>query len=111
ASRPGAFLAQDQVIVSDDSAEETLTVQYKPLDASEWTGTASAKGKVFDGSGQPLRGVELGATAVIQTAGNLVISKATTGDDGSFQFDNLAEDKTYAVTDAEGSPVGEIKAG
>lgn len=111
ASRPGAFRSQDQVSLESEDAEEKLTIQYQALDTSRWIGSEEARGKAVDAEEEPIAGAVLSVTATIETAGQLVVSKATTDENGVFEFNNLASGQRYTLTDAEGNAVGEIAAG
>lgn len=111
ASRPGAFRAQDHVVLEGDDASEKLTVQYEVLDTDSWIGTESARGTALDGQKKPLAGIEVAAKAAIEKAGQLTVSKAETGVDGTFTLKNLASGQQYNLTDSGGTVIGQIAAG
>lgn len=111
ASRPGAFRAQDHVVLPGDDASEKLTVQYEALDTTAWTGNETARGTALDAEKKPLAGVEVAAKATIENAGQLSVSTAKTGEDGTFTLTNLAAGRQYNLTDSGGSVIGQISAG
>ena len=111
ASRPGAFLAEEQVVLSDEDAEETVVVRYEAYDASDWRGTETATGIVQGGADEAIAGIEISAVAMIESAGRLTIETAVSGEDGKFEFNNLASGKTYLLLDPQGEMVGQISAG
>jgi len=111
ADRPGAFLAEEHIEIENKDSEETVTVQYKPIDASDWKGSETATGTAKTADGTPLKGVEFRAAAMIESAGMLTIDKATSDKEGKFTFDNLAAGKTYFLLDVNKSPVEQFQAG
>src|SRR5690606_18922852 len=71
----------------------------------------TASGRAVNLEGEPIAGIEISLGAMIETAGMLEIESATTDEDGYFEFEHLAEGKTYALTASGDNPVGEIRAG
>lgn len=111
ASRLGAFRTQIAVVLDAEETEETVTINYEALDTSDWSGQESARGRTVNIEGDPVSGTTIKAVAFIETAGELEIDTATSDEDGYFEFDKLAEGKTYDLVDSSGSSVGEIAAG
>lgn len=111
ASRPGAFLAEERVVLADDDADETVVFRYESFDASDWRGSETAEGTVKDSQDQPMAGIEIGAAAMIESAGRLTIETAVTDEEGKFRFNELAPGKTYLLVNSQGEPIGQIAAG
>lgn len=110
ASRPGAFLAEQQINLPEKETKETLTIQYKPIDASDWTGSETAGGTALVGH-KPVSGITVNATAMIESAGLLTIDSAVTDKEGKFQFTKLAAGKTYVLTDGMDKQLEQISPG
>lgn len=109
ASRPGAFRAQDQVMLTDQDA--TVTVQYETLDTSGWTGEETAQGTVTDLNKEPVAGLEVSAHAMIESAGSFPVETAVTDESGKFEFNKLAAGKIYFLNDSSGNNIGHISPG
>ena len=98
ASRPGAFYTNMRAQLEDEASQEEIVVQYEYFDPASVRGEEEAVVTVTDFRGQPVAGLEVSVDASIPQAGDYHMGRFTTGDDGRFVVEHLANDQRYYVT-------------
>ncbi|MEQ8818940.1 MAG: TlpA disulfide reductase family protein [Sumerlaeia bacterium] len=98
ASRPGAFVHQDIVTITEDG-DNTFSITYKPFDPASVRGEATVAFTLQRPGGEPHAGRTVTLAAIAPTAGIYELGEYTTDEKGVATLTGLAPEVQYLLAE------------